>query len=90
VKTTIPFLFELLFELFFMGLFMRFVADAAPARPRGRIVRFCQNGLRHELSGGPFVIMGFEKPAEGQICVPETPSQNPAHQGENRQRIKNE
>jgi hypothetical protein len=36
------------------------------------------------------VIVRFEKPAEGQICVPETPSQNPASKGENRQRIKNE
>jgi hypothetical protein len=36
------------------------------------------------------VIVGFEKPAEGQICVPETPSQNPAGKAENRQRIKNE
>jgi hypothetical protein len=35
------------------------------------------------------VIVGFEKTAEGQICVPETPSQNPAGKGENRQGIKN-
>jgi hypothetical protein len=36
------------------------------------------------------VIVGFEKPAEGQICVPETPSKNPAGKGENRESIKNE
>jgi hypothetical protein len=36
------------------------------------------------------VIVGVEKPAEGQICVPETPSKNPAGKGENRQSIKNE
>jgi hypothetical protein len=33
--------------------------------------------------------MGFEKPAEGQIRVPETPSQNPAGKGKDRQSIKN-
>jgi hypothetical protein len=37
----------------------------------------------------PFVITGFEKPAEGQVCVPETPSQNPADKGEHCQRVKN-
>jgi hypothetical protein len=36
------------------------------------------------------VIVGFEKSAEDQICVPEAPSQNPAGKGENRQSIKNE
>jgi hypothetical protein len=36
------------------------------------------------------VIAGFEKPAEGQIRVPETPTRNPAGKGENRQGIKNE
>jgi hypothetical protein len=34
--------------------------------------------------------VGFEKSAEGLICLPETPSQNPAGKGENRQSIKNE
>jgi hypothetical protein len=42
-----------------------------------------------KISSSSFVIVGFEKPAEGQICVPETPSQNPAGKGENRQGIKN-
>jgi hypothetical protein len=36
------------------------------------------------------VIVDFEKPAEGQIRVPEAPSQNPAGKNENRQSIKNE
>jgi hypothetical protein len=36
------------------------------------------------------MIVGFEKPAEGQICVPKTPSQNPEGKGENRQSIKSE
>jgi hypothetical protein len=43
-----------------------------------------------KISSSSFVIVGFEKPAEGQICVPETPSENPAGKGENRQSIKNE
>jgi hypothetical protein len=43
-----------------------------------------------KISSSSFVMVGFEKPAEGQICVPETPSQNPAGKGENRQSIKNE
>jgi hypothetical protein len=43
-----------------------------------------------KISIWPFVVMGCEKPAEGQICVPETPSQNPAGKGENRQGINNE
>ena len=34
--------------------------------------------------------VGFEKLAEGQIRMPETPSQNPAGKVENRQSIKNE
>jgi hypothetical protein len=33
--------------------------------------------------------MGFEKPAEGQIRMPETPSQNPTGKGKDRQSIKN-
>jgi hypothetical protein len=33
--------------------------------------------------------VGFEKSAEGQIRVPETPSQNPADNRENRQGIQN-
>jgi hypothetical protein len=36
------------------------------------------------------VIVSFKKPAEGQIGVPEAPSQNPTDKGENRQSIKNE
>jgi hypothetical protein len=43
-----------------------------------------------KISSSSFVIVGFEKPAEGQICMPETPSQNPADKSENRQSIKNE
>jgi hypothetical protein len=46
--------------------------------------------MRHKVSSSSFVIVGFEKPAEGQIRVPETPSPNPAGKGENRQSIKNE
>ena len=41
VKTTIPFLSDLLFELFFMGPLMRLVEDATHASPRGGIVHFC-------------------------------------------------
>jgi hypothetical protein len=44
----------------------------------------------NKISSPSFVIVGFEKSAEGQIRVPETPSQNPAGKGENRQSIKNE
>jgi hypothetical protein len=36
-----------------------------------------------------FVIMSFEKPAEGQIRVPETPPQYPTNKGKDRQSIKN-
>jgi hypothetical protein len=43
-----------------------------------------------EISSSPFVIVGYEKPAEGEICMPETPSPNPADKCENRQGIKNE
>jgi hypothetical protein len=43
----------------------------------------------NKISSPSFVIVGFEKPAEGQIRMPETPSQNPAGKGENRQSIKN-
>ena len=43
-----------------------------------------------KISSSSFVILGFEKPVQGQICVPATPSQNPAGTGENRQSIKNE
>jgi hypothetical protein len=40
-----------------------------------------------KTSSSSFVIVGFEKSAEGQVCVPGTPSQNPASKGENRQSI---
>jgi len=50
----------------------------------------CYIGAGRKLLSSPFAIVGFEKPAEGKIRVPETPSQNPAGQGENRQNIKNE
>jgi hypothetical protein len=36
------------------------------------------------------VIVGFEKSAEGQIDVPETPAQDPGDKSENPQSIKNE
>ena len=37
----------------------------------------------------PFVMVGHEKPADGQIRMPEAPSQSPKEKGENRQNIKN-
>jgi hypothetical protein len=43
----------------------------------------------NKISSSSFVIVSFEKSAEGQIDLPETPSQNPAGEGKNRQSIKN-
>jgi hypothetical protein len=37
----------------------------------------------------PFVMVGHEKPADGQIRMPETPSQNPKDKAEIRQSKKN-
>jgi len=37
----------------------------------------------------PFVIVGCEKPADGQIRMPQAPSQNPKEKSDNRQNIKN-
>jgi hypothetical protein len=45
--------------------------------------------VRHKNSNVSFVIVGSEKPAEGQIQMPEAPSQNPKDKGEYRQSIKN-
>jgi hypothetical protein len=51
---------------------------------------FPENKNIIKISSSSFMIVGFEKPAEGPIYVPETPSQNPAGKGEIRQSIKNE
>jgi hypothetical protein len=68
----------------------KFCGDSTCASLCGRIVHWCYIGVGHKVSSRPFAIMGFEQPAEGQICVPETPSQNPADKGKNRQGIENE